>query len=128
MCRSCYQIEVNFALSSTQPSHSFIQRELYKLCDVTLYDNKMPSKTFSSSKIIFWYRYHIDIIIIKMEHIVFNRYICMNLIECANTFYLIQNFVFSCYCLVAAIVVHQRNHAEDKLLLGCEDGTLVCLK
>ncbi|KAK2560334.1 WD repeat-containing and planar cell polarity effector protein fritz-like protein [Acropora cervicornis] len=25
----------------------------------------------------------------------------------------------------AAIVVHQRNHAEDKLLLGCEDGTLM---
>ena len=28
-------------------------------------------------------------------------------------------------CL-ASIIVQQRNHAEDKLLLGCEDGTLVC--
>ena len=27
--------------------------------------------------------------------------------------------------IVAAIIIQQRNHAEDKLLLGCEDGTLV---
>ena len=54
---------------------------------------------------------------------------------CFFTLFLKNNATLSSYfywhqfypgmCL-ASIIVQQRNHAEDKLLLGCEDGTLVC--
>ena len=36
----------------------------------------------------------------------------------------IPHLILSILC-PAAIVTQQRNHAEDKLLLGCTDGTLV---
>lgn len=46
-------------------------------------------------------------------------------VKIADEMFPFFKLMFFLFCVLAPIVVQQRNHAEDKLLLGCEDGMLV---